>query len=462
MSAPAHGRVALVTLGCAKNIADSDLLAGQLLREGIGVIGDPSDADAIIVNTCAFLTASEQESVDMILEMAEHKRSRAGRRLVVVGCLAQRHGASLLQEIPEIDWIVGPGEVHALAPRLSGWIREGKQTGSERVHLGGMESVEENWDIRVISNAQHTAYVKISEGCDRTCSFCVIPRLRGGHRSRSRESIVAEVEKLAASGVREVNLVAQELTAYGIDRYGQPSLAQLLHDLDRIEGVAWIRLLYTYPSNWPDELVAAIRDLPRVCPYVDMPIQHVADPVLRAMRRPPFDRTRRLLERLRDEIPALSVRTTLIAGFPGETERDFEEMLAFVASYGFDALGVFRYSREQGTDAAELPDQIDEKLGEARRKRLLSAQREVARRKGRARVGAVLPVLLERQEGDRTWIGRHAGQAPEVDGCVRVRGLPVHPGSAGRFLAAKITGAGVYDLEARPAAGSDGEGRSGG
>lgn len=441
-------RVAVLTLGCAKNQADTDLLAGQMLREGIEITSDPAASDAIIVNTCAFLTSSQQESIDAILEMAEHKKKAPRRKLIVVGCLAQRHGASLLEGIPEVDLVVGPGEVHSLAPRIAGLLRAGGN-GDDRVRLGGMDRVEERWDVRVVSAHPHSAYVKISEGCDRTCSFCIIPKLRGGHRSRSLASVVNEARTIAGSGVREICLVAQELTAYGTDTGDGPALEQLLRQLDTVAGLAWIRLLYTYPTNWSDGLIDAIRDLPRVCRYVDMPIQHVSESVLRSMRRPPFRRTRGLLESMRSRVPGVALRTTLITGYPGETDGDFQELLDFVRAFGFDHLGVFAYSREEGTHAADLPGHLPERVKEERRKTLLAAQKELSLERNKAWIGRRVRLLVDAFDRDRGWIARHEGQAPEVDG-VTILGAPGGaPIQVGDFVEATVTFAGAYDLEAR-------------
>ncbi len=444
--APRQARVALVTLGCAKNIADSDLLAGQIIHEGIAITSGPEDADAIIVNTCAFLTASQRESIEAILSLCAQKRPDS--RLVVVGCLAQRHGEALLREIPEIDLLVGPGEVHALASRLRPLIERGID-GAPRVELGGMDRVTEKWDLRVVSAGSHSAYVKISEGCDRACSFCVIPALRGRHRSRSRESIGREVRRLAAAGVAEFNLVAQESTAYGIDRYGRPLLSELLKDLDRIPGVRWIRLLYAYPATWTDDLTECVRDLPRVCRYVDLSIQHVAAAVLRRMHRPGPSRTRRLLDRLRERIPGVAIRTTLLTGFPGETEADFEELLAFVDSFRFDHLGVFAFSAEEGTRAARMQGLLPAKVREERRRRLMTAQRKVSAELNRSRVGERRTLLIDSAGPNGGWIARHEGQAPEVDGVTKLEATGERTLGPGQFCDAIIRAAGIYDLRAR-------------
>lgn len=447
MTSPAHAsRVAVITLGCAKNTADTDLLAGQILREGMEITGELDSADAMIVNTCAFLTAAEEESIDVILQMAEQKRSRPEQRLVVVGCLAQRHAGKLLEEIPEIDLLVGPGEVHTLAPRLGALIAEGRTDG-DRVRLGGTESIEERWDLRVVSPYPQSAYVKISEGCSRPCTFCIIPKLRGEARSRSRESILREVQYLAGGGVKEVNLVAQDLTSYGIDRYDHPTLADLLGDLQTVDALHWIRLLYTYPAHWSEDLLAAVRELTRVVSYIDMPIQHVSDRILRAMRRPPSRSTRALLDRLKSAIPSVVVRTTLMVGFPGETDQEFEEMLAFVRDYRFDCMGVFAFSPEEGTEAAGYEGRLPEELAEQRRQRLLAAQQEVSRERNRARIGEVLTILLEAVDGEGVAAARHAGQAPEVDGTVRLHGAGRL--GVGDMVQAKIIAADAYDLEAR-------------
>ncbi len=445
-------RVHIVTLGCAKNIADTDLLAGQLLRAGFRITPAPENADAIVVNTCAFLASSQRESIDAILDLASLKEKRGPGdplRLVVAGCLPQRHGAPLMEEIPEIDLLVGPGEIHGIASQLERLIRSGPN-GDERVRLGGMDSVEERWDIRAVSGSRHTAYVKISEGCDRACSFCVIPRLRGGNRSRTRESILSEVRALAAGGVREINLVAQELTAYGTDIYGRPALADLLQDLDRCDGVEWIRTLYTYPSNWGDALIEAYRDLPRVCKYVDMPIQHISEGVLRRMKRPGGGRTRALLDRLRTEIPGVAIRTTLISGFPGESEAEFDELLAFVRDFRFDHLGVFAFSPEEGTGAAELDGQLPARLRKERRARLLAAQRDASLERNRGRVGGPIRMMIDGHGPGGLPIGRHAQQAPEVDGLTRLRTKVGSGVATGDIIDAVVTAAGVYDLVARP------------
>lgn len=447
-------RVSVITLGCAKNVADTDLLAGQLLRQGITVTGELRDADAILVNTCAFLTSAQEESIETILEIAEEKKQRSDQLLVVVGCLAQRHGQSLIDQIPEIDILVGPGEVHTLAARLQELIENGCRNG-DRLHLGGMESVEESWTERVVSDFKHSAYVKISEGCDRSCSFCIIPKLRGRHRSRTLDSITYEVQRLAAGGVREINLVAQELTAYGIDLNGRSTLAALITELDAVEGIDWIRLLYTYPSNWSEELFSAIRDLPSVLPYVDIPIQHVSDTILRRMNRVPWKKTAALLDRLRSEIPDLVVRTTLMTGFPGEREADFKEMLDFVKDYRFDSLGVFAFSPEEGTSAFGLADPVPEAIREERRQAIMAAQIDISHQKNSARIGQDVTLLLDSVDSSGVWTGRHYGQAPEVDGCTFLRDAGEHDLSAGSMIEAVIEVAGAYDLEARPAMGGE-------
>lgn len=441
-------RAAIVTLGCAKNQADTDLLAGQLLREGMEIVGEPRDADAVLINTCAFLTASQQESIEAILDLAEGKRANPGQRLVVLGCLSQRHGASLMEEIPEIDWIVGPGEVHAIAHRLRSMLDRGGN-GRQSVDLGGLDRVEEKWEIRVVAHHPHSAFIKISEGCDRTCSFCIIPALRGPHRSRTRESIVREVETLVAAGVKEFNLVAQESTAYGVDLHGKPALADLLGDLESIRGIGWIRLHYAYPATWRSALFARFREAEHLVPYVDMPIQHISDSVLRSMRRPGATATRRLLERMRDEIPGVSVRTTLIAGYPGETEEEFEELLAFVRAYRFDHLGVFAYSREDGTHAGKRGDQIPLRERRRRRGKLLAAQRDLSRARLQEMVGQRLTLLVDAPHPRGGWIARHAGQAPEVDGITHLSSGATPGLAPGMFVEAIVTSAGSYDLAAR-------------
>ena len=447
-------RVAVISLGCAKNVADTDLLAGQLLREGLRITPEIDAADAVVVNTCAFLTAAQQESIEAILAIAQHKRTRPECRLIVAGCLSQRHGAALIQEIPEIDLVVGPGEIHSLASHLADLIARGPD-GDPRTRLGGLDRVEEDWEIRVVSGSRHSAYVKISDGCDRACSFCLIPVLRGRNRSRRRESIVREVRHLAAGGVREVNLVAQESTAYGTDLYGRSCLAELLRELDSIQGLRWIRLLYAHPSSWNDALYACFRDLGHLCRYVDLPIQHVSAPMLRRMHRPGARSTRKLLDRLREEIPGVAVRTTLMAGFPGETDAEFDEMLSFVREYEFDQLGVFAFSPEEGTEAAILPGQVPAAVRAERRRRLLETQREISRARNRRSLGKQLTLLVDEPDRRGGWIARHEKQAPEVDGITRLEGTPSLALEPGSFIEGIVTSAGTYDLEARPAMGQE-------
>lgn len=443
-------RIALITLGCPKNVADSDLLAGQILREGLAVTSTIAEADAVLVNTCAFLAAAERESIRSILELAEGKKARPSQRLVVMGCLAQRHGEALRSEVPEIDLLVGPGEVHRLAPLLRA-ILAGKGVGPAATRIGGLDRLHGDWDLRVVSGRRHSAYVKISDGCDRRCSFCVIPRLRGPQRSRPPGSIIREVERLAGGGVREINLVAQELTAYGTDKGKPGALPALLRRLDQIEGIVWIRLLYTHPATWTEELTDCLMSLPRLCRYVDIPIQHVSERVLRNMRRPSFRRTRRLLERLREKIPGLFVRTVLLTGFPGETDEDFEEMISFVREYRFDHLGVFEFSPEPGTPAASFERQVPPAVRRSRRRRILAAQRKISERLNRERVGRRALLLLDEKDPRGGWRARHQGQAPEVDGRTRLRYLTGRPLRPGDLIEAVITRASIYDLEARPA-----------
>jgi ribosomal protein S12 methylthiotransferase len=450
--------ISLVALGCPKNLVDSEILLGSLHGAGFRVAAHPEEADLIVVNTCAFLTSAEQESIDTVLRLARLKETGRLRYLVVAGCLPQRHGLSVLEEMPEVDYLLGPGAVDAVADVARGLFSGHLSRGAR---LDGLDQAKINWQARVLSGQRHAAYLKISEGCSRSCAFCIIPKLRGPHRSRPAEEIVAEAELLGASGVRELTLVAQDTTAYGMDLGDGPSLDRLLERLNRVDGVRWLRLLYTYPGRWNRSLIDAFVRLEKLLPYVDIPIQHAADAVLRRMGRGcDWATTERLLRELRSSVPGMVLRTTVLTGFPGETEEDFEFLLRALRHFEFDHLGAFAFSAEEGTPAAALPDQVAAEVAAERRDRVLLQQREISLRRNRARIGEELEVLVDTVDAERgVAIGRWAGQALEIDGRVLIPlgrrapggaggekagfASPVEPGLMTRL---RVRGAGPYDL----------------
>lgn len=439
-----NGRsVGLVSLGCPKNLVDSEVMLGQLRARGYDIATDARNADVIVVNTCAFIDRAKQESIDTILEMAREKEVGRARRLVVTGCLAQRYDAELRREIPEIDASLGTGQVAEIVDAVEG---RATRTDAER----GLPSwVHDSSHPRVLATPAHTAYLKISEGCDYTCSFCIIPTLRGRHRSRGVEDILAEARGLAARGVKELVLVAQDSTRYGLDLGVKDGLAYLLRRLGRLDGIRWIRVMYAYPATLSDAVLDAIASEEKVVKYVDIPLQHAADTVLRRMKRP----TGRgnllgLVERMRDRVPGLSIRTSFIVGFPGETPAEFEELLRFVEEARFDNVGVFTYSDEEGTPSFELPQRVPQQLKQRRQRRLLSTQKRISARRNRERVGERVLVLIEgaHPESELLLKGRLATQAPDVDGAVIVNDGTA---PAGSFVTCEVTEAHAYDLVAR-------------
>ncbi len=449
--APAEGpraRVALVTLGCAKNLVDSEIMAGLLAQGGFTMTGAPEAADLAVVNTCAFIGPSMKESIDRILELAALRREGTLRGLVVAGCLAQRFRADLLGEIPEIDAVVGTGQVDAIV-RVAHRVLRGP--GERLVEVGPPGTAVDLAPHRAVSTPRHLAYVRIADGCDFRCTFCIIPSLRGDLRSRRVEAVVEEARRLAEGGVRELLLIAQDSTSYGADLYGVARLPALLRALAAVPGIEWIRVHYTHPRTWSEELVRVFEEEPRVCRYVDIPLQHVTDPMLRRMRREVGRaETERLLERLRDRLPGVAIRTHFIVGFPGETEQDFEALLGYVKGAGLDHVGCFAYSREEGTPASRMKEQVPERVKLERRRALLAAQRAVASRVWGRWVGREVPVRLDGPEPGETgsWIGRVEQQGYEVDGHTRVRipaGAPAP--QAGECVRVRISRARVYDLE---------------
>ena len=388
----------MVSLGCAKNLVDSEIMLGMLRDAGYEITSDSQEADAIIVNTCSFIGPAKEESIDTILEMAEYKSQGNCRALIVTGCLSQRYGEELMEEMPEVDAVVGTGDFDQIVNILNSAL-EGRRT----TQIGDKNISYEKELPRMLSTGGYSAYVKIAEGCDHRCAFCVIPSLRGRFRSRSLESIVTEVMGMAVQGTKEINLIAQDTSAYGIDLYGKPQLPELLRRLAQIEGIEWIRVLYTYPANLTDELLEVMATEPKVCKYLDIPLQHANGNILRRMRRPADQlRIKELIEKIRRRIPDITLRTTLIVGFPGETEAAFAELCQFVSEIEFDHVGVFPYSREEGTEAYDMEGQVDEEVKLQRRDKLMQIQQGISWRKNR-RVDKIYPVLIEGTSRNLTW-----------------------------------------------------------
>ena len=420
-------------------------MLGALDRASYRAVGDPAEADVLVVNTCAFIREAKEESIETILELAEYKQPGRGRAstLVVTGCLSQRYAPELKRAMPEVDLFIGTGD-YARLPALLEQPRE-VQRAFTIGPAGYLPALE---DARPTALGKATAYLKVAEGCNHTCAFCVIPAMRGKLVSRPIEAVAAEAERLAAAGTRELILVSQDTTAYGQDLRDGTALPALVRRLARVPGVEWIRLMYAYPTEVGDELIDLLAAEPRLCGYLDMPVQHVADPVLRAMRRKgDGTRVRRLVERLRARVPHLALRTSVIVGFPGETDADFEALLRFVEEGHFDHLGVFRFSKEEGTHADALPGQLPERVKRQRRTAVMRAQAKVAAARNRARVGSVQRVLVEgvSAETDLLLQGRTSQQAPEVDGLVY---LNEGRAEVGRIVDARVTAAHGYDLVA--------------
>jgi len=436
-------------------------MLGALANAGYQITSDPASAQVLIVNTCAFIEAAKKESISAIVDAAELKTNAPGRRLVVAGCMAQRYGAELAEELPEIDILIGTGNFLDLpellrrtwTPSLDSNLRG---EGGERPYLGGAHLLPHSDAPRIVTGNFFTSYLKVSEGCNHKCAFCIIPRIRGEHESRPLADLVQETQRLAEGGVREINLIAQDLTAYGRDLTPRSSLAQLLTELNRVEALSWIRLLYCYPNLVTDPLLEAVAELPKVVKYIDMPLQHADDIVLRAMRRErSSDALRRLLGRIRLRVPQVALRTSFIVGFPGETEEAFRRLVNFVREQKFEHVGVFTYSREEGTSAYNLPGQVGEREKRRRRAELMEAQAEISLRRNQALVGNEVQVLVEGQIARRAtrMRGRTPWQAPEIDGMVLLRGSA----EPGEFVSARVKEALTYDLVAEVVGAGQGE-----
>ena len=435
-------KILFVSLGCDKNLVDTENMLGILKNKGFEFTDDEWEADIIAINTCCFIGDAKQESINTILEMAEHKKDARCKVLVVAGCLAHRYQDEIIKEIPEVDAFVGTSSYDKIADMINSVLEE-KGISNFVEDANRMPMVEAD---RIVTTPGYYEYLKIAEGCDKHCTYCVIPKVRGSFRSFPIEYLVNQTKKLVEGGVKEIILVAQETTLYGVDLYGKKSLPKLLHNLGLIEGLEWIRILYCYPEEINDELIEAIKNEPKVCHYLDMPIQHASDNILKRMgRRTSKQELTDIVAKLRREIPDIALRTTLITGFPGETDVDHEEVMQFIDECEFDRLGVFTYSREEDTVAAQMPDQIDEEIKEKYRDELMQLQQEISADRSAAMIGRIVRVMIEGFiPEDNTYVGRSYKDAPNVDGLVFVecnREL-----MSGDFIDVKITGSTEYDL----------------
>jgi ribosomal protein S12 methylthiotransferase len=484
-------KIGFLSLGCPKNLVDGEVMLGMVREAGHEITNEASAADVLVVNTCAFIDSAKQESIDAILEMATQKRDGKCSRLVVTGCLAERYRDDLKREIPEIDAVLGTGEipgiVDAVGARYSGLGARESEAGGQGREAGGRGSIENEHAVspvkfflkapvrnsnhapgprspapdyiydaetpRYLTTPRHYAYVKIAEGCDYTCAFCIIPTLRGSYRSRTADSIIREARDLADRGVRELLLISQDTTFYGIDRRERGALSRLLRELNKIEALRWIRLLYLYPTTITEDVLAAMAECEKVCRYIDLPLQHASAAVLKRMRRPGNrDTYDRLLRKIRQIVPGVTLRTTLIVGFPGETDADFTELESFVGDTGFDHLGVFTYSHEEGTRAYGLPDDVAASVKRRRRQALMARQKRLVAKAHRARVGTETDVIIDgpSPEHDMVVQGRMEGQAPDIDSVVYLTDCDPAALGTGDLIRTRIVGTRGYDLVATP------------
>jgi ribosomal protein S12 methylthiotransferase len=454
-------KIGMVSLGCPKNLVDSEVMLGLAQKAGHQLTRDPEDADVLVVNTCAFIDKAKQESIDTILEMAEHKKTGACRKLIVTGCMAERYRSELQQQIPEIDAVLGTGDVPEIIGAIARPVTLLRANG-EAVSWPGARSPQPGalptylYDAetpRLLATPRHYAYVKVAEGCDYKCGFCIIPTLRGHYRSRPHDSVVQEARALAARGVKELLLISQDTTFYGNDRGERGALARLLRSLQGVEGIEWIRMLYLYPTTIGDDVLDAMAELDKVCGYVDLPLQHAADSVLKRMKRPGTRAAyERLLGRIRVRVPGVTLRTTFIVGYPGETADDFEELMDFVGAVEFEHVGVFTYSHEEGTSAHQLTDDVPAAVKDRRRAALMRRQRQIVTRAHRRRVGDRLRLLVDgpSSEHDLVLRARSAGQAPDIDPVVYLTDCDPSDFTPGAFVDAELVSSREYDLLARP------------
>lgn len=411
-------KLGMVSLGCPKNLVDSEVMLGLIREKNFTVTNDPADADIIIVNTCGFIESAKEESINTILQMSEYKTQGSCRYLIITGCLSQRYADELAQSIPEVDAFVGTECFTDIS-----WVIEQVMDGKKVLHMTRNTAEQPVEMPRMLTTPEYMAYLKIAEGCDNCCSYCIIPKLRGPYTSRPYEAVMAEAKELAASGIKEIIVVAQDTTRYGEDLYGKLMLPQLLKDLNDLEGIEWIRVMYCYPNNFTDELIEAFATLPKVCKYVDLPLQHASNSLLASMNRyDTKEQVEALLKKLRTSIPGIVIRTTFIVGFPGETEADFEELKEFVAAQRFENAGVFKYSQEEGTVAGAMPNQIPEEIKENRYHELMALQAEISEELHQDLEGQELDVVIEGfdEENPSLAVARSYREAPDIDGNIFV------------------------------------------
>ena len=445
-------KVGFISLGCPKNLVDSEVMMGQLKHHGFEITANAAEADTVVVNTCGFIDSAKRESIEAILEAAKLKTEGAAKRLVVAGCLVERYRDELKAEMPEVDAFIGTSQINDILAVCD----PATNTRSLPVIPLGNQTATYLYDEstpRVLATPGHYAFIKIAEGCDRPCAFCFIPQMRGHFRSRRFGSIVAEAHQLAEEGIKELILVAQDSSRYGEDLGKQDALAQLLRELSHTEGIEWVRVMYTYPTHISDGFLDVLAEEPKAVKYLDMPLQHASQNVLKLMKRGGNRASlEKLIARVRERVPGIAVRTTFITGFPGETEEDFEELLAFLKNVEFDRVGVFTYSDEEGTPAYDLPNKVDPKTATRRRARLMKEQAKISRRRNKAKVGQQVRVLFEgdSNESDLLWQGRVETQAPDIDGCVLINDAPEDfVPITGDFVNVLITEAQEYDRVGR-------------
>ena len=439
--------ILFISLGCDKNLVDSEVMLGILAKDGHQMVDDETMADVIIINTCCFIHDAKEESIQNILEMADLKKTGRLKALIVTGCLAQRYKEEIIQEIPEVDAVLGTTSYEEIAHVIDGVLSDSPmEHGDVRLTMKDVDYLPVTDTHRMVTTGGHYAFLKISEGCNKRCTYCIIPSLRGPYRSVPMEQLLAEAKELADQGVKELILVAQETTLYGVDLYGEKTLPKLLHELAQIDGIEWIRIQYCYPEEITEELIQAIKTEEKVCHYLDIPIQHASDAVLKRMgRRTNQAELRERIAHLREEIPDIALRTTLISGFPGETQEDHEELMRFVDEMEFDRLGVFAYSAEEDTPAAGYPDQVPQEVKEDRRDEIMELQQEIAFEKAEDMKDRVLEVMIEGKVADENaFVGRTYKDAPNVDGLIFVNAdVPL---MSGDFCRVRVTGALEYDL----------------
>ncbi|HET6959229.1 MAG TPA: 30S ribosomal protein S12 methylthiotransferase RimO [Vicinamibacterales bacterium] len=477
-------KIGMISLGCPKNLVDSEVMLGLAQQGGHELTQEAGQADVLIVNTCAFIDSAKQESIDTILEMARHKTEGSCKRLIVTGCMAERYRDELKKEIPEIDAVLGTGQVPEIVGAITGgatpmtFYRARGSTGSPRAvgdPLGPHPSIVAGDQLvpshkplgpgalptyiydadtpRLMATPKHYAYVKIAEGCDYKCAFCIIPTLRGQYRSRPGDSIVREARALADQGVKELLLISQDTTFYGIDRNERGALARLLRELNRVDGLEWIRLLYLYPTTIDEATLAAMADCEKVCNYIDLPLQHASNAVLKRMKRPGTRQTYdTLLTRIRERVPGVALRTTFIVGFPGETDADVEELRGFISDHDFDHVGVFTYSHEEGTSAYQLEDDVPARSKKARRNRVMELQKRLVQKRQRARIGERVRVMIDGPSSDHDLVmkARLSTQAPDIDAAAFLTECDPSDYRAGDLVDVEIVGANGYDLLVRP------------